>query len=435
MELTHLTNQAPFGPGRLPGGEGWQSVLGGGSVKRLYELHGQGVSIRGIAAELGIARNTVRTYLRAEGIPVAKPRSPRPSKLDPFRAYLDERIAAGVTNCVVLLRELRTQGYTGGASMLRAYVQPRRRPRQPRATMRFETAPGEQAQVDWGTCAYVAADGTTKRVWVFVMVLSWSRACYIEFAPRADEATFLGCHHRAFEAFGGLPRTCLYDNAKVVVLGRDAAGQPCWQSTFLDFSRRLGFTPRLCQPYRPRTKGRVERGVAYVKTNFWPSARFTDLADLNAQAQAWVATVADVRVHGTTGERPVDRLGQEREHLLPLPDAATIAPLLREQRRVGRDAFVRWDGSSYGVPWRWSGTVVQVAVSATLVEIWAGSDRIAVHPRALRAAQRFPVPGQWDELPAGDARPAPAPRAVELPTIAVEARPLAVYARVTGGES
>lgn len=401
-------------------------------MKRLYELHGQGMSIRGIAAELGIARNTVRTYLRAEGVPRPQPRPRRGSKLDPHLPYLQQRLAAGVVNCVVLLRELRERGYTGGYTILKDYVHPRRRPRQPKATVRFETEPGQQAQVDFGQCRYATDDGRTRQVWVFVMVLSWSRAIYVEFVARADEATFLGCHHRAFVAFGGVPRSCLYDNTKLVVLERDGAGAPVWQRAFLDFSRRLGFTPRLCQPYRPRTKGRVERGIDYVKENFWPSARFTDLLDLNTQAQGWVRTVADVRIHGTTGEQPAARLERERVHLLALPAPATVQPLLREVRKVGRDGFVRWDGSSYGVPWTWAGQLVAVQASATVVELFAGEERLAVHPRATRPHQRFVLPGQWAGLPLGDARPPREPLATQLPTVEVETRALQVYAAIAG---
>lgn len=401
-------------------------------MKRLYELHGQGRSIRRIATELGIARNTVRRYLRAAGVPTPKPRPKRGSQLDPFVPHIDARLAAGVTNCVVLLRELRPLGYAGSYSLLKAYVRPRRRPRQPQATVRFETEPGVQAQVDFGQCRYATDDGTTKQVWVFVIVLSWSRAIYVEFVARADEATFLRCHHHAFVAFGGIPRTCLYDNTKLVVLARDGDGEPVWQRTFLDFSRRLGFTPRLCQPYRPRTKGRVERGIDYVKENFWPSARFTDLLDLNIQVQGWVRTVADARIHGTTGERPGDRLVVERRHLQALPVPATVEPLLREVRKVGRDGFVRWDGSSYGVPWRWAGHLVGVQASATVVELWAGDERVAVHPRATQPHQRFVLPGQWDGLPMGDGRPPREPLAVQLPTVEVEARALGVYDALVG---
>ena len=163
-------------------------------------------------------------------------------------------------------------------------MKPRRRPRKPRATVRFETGPGEQAQVDWGSFAYEGQDGRKHRLWAFVMVLGWSRAIYVEFVRRADVATFMGCHLRAFENFGGVPRRCLYDNAKVVVLGRDQEGRPEWNRGMLDFSLRVGFKLRLCLPYRGQTKGRVKSGVNGVHGNpcssqgqpLWPSIRFTD---------------------------------------------------------------------------------------------------------------------------------------------------------------
>src|SRR5215212_3182862 len=165
---------------------------------------------------------------------------------------------------------------------------------------------GQPAQIDWGSFRYRTADGTERSLWCFVLVLSWSRAIYTAFAPKADVATFIRCHLEAFERLGGIPRRCLYDNAKVVVLGRDDAGEPAWNERFLDFALRVGFAIRLCRLYRAQTKGRVESGVKYVRGNFWPGARFTDLPDLNQQARAWVDGVADPRVHGTTHERPTE---------------------------------------------------------------------------------------------------------------------------------
>ena len=260
-------------------------------MKELYELKGEGHSIRGIARELGISRNSVRKYLKSPGVPQAKPRPRRSSKLDPYAAYVDHRLSDGLENCVVLLRELRARGYEGGYTTLVEYVRPRRRRRQPKATVRFETAPGEQAQVDWGSFAYVAADGRRQRMWAFVMVLGWSRAIYVEFVRRADVSTFMGCHINAFEYFGGVPRRCLYDNAKVVVLGRDEDGRPEWNRRMLDLSLRTGFEMRLCRPYRPQTKGKVESGVKYVRRNLWPGVRFTDDADMNRQAWEWCDSV------------------------------------------------------------------------------------------------------------------------------------------------
>ena len=156
----------------------------------------------------------------------------------------------------MLLREIRGLGYPGGYSTLKSYVHPRRRPRQPKATVRFETGPGEQAQVDWGSFSYITEDGRRRRMWAFVMVLGFSRAVYVEFVRRADVATFIRCHLNAFEYFGEVPSRCLYDNAKVVVIGRDDEDRPEFNSRMEDFALRLGFELRLCRPYRAQTKGK-----------------------------------------------------------------------------------------------------------------------------------------------------------------------------------
>ncbi|MCL6450442.1 MAG: IS21 family transposase, partial [Acetobacteraceae bacterium] len=329
-------------------------------MRQIYDLKAQGRSIRGIARAVGASRNTVRKYLRSPGLPQPKPRRRRVSKLAPYFEYVQQRLAQGVWNCVVLLRELKARGYPGGYTILKDYVKPFRRPRQPVATARFETQPGEQAQVDWGCFGYTAVDGRKRRLWAFVMVLSWSRWMYLEFVSRVDLATFIRCHLNAFERLGGVPRTCLYDQAKVVVLGRDGNGEPLWNPRFFDFALRLGFMPRLCRPYRAQTKGRVESGIKYVKNNFWPAARFVGCQDLNLQGQQWTEAVANQRVHGTTRQRPADMVVKERPYLLPLPPAARLAPFLREERRVGRDGYVQWEGAWYGVPWQWAGRVVEV---------------------------------------------------------------------------
>jgi transposase len=405
-------------------------MLGGGIVKQLYDLHGQGRSIRAIGKELGVSRNTVRKYLRSPEVPRAKPRRGRASKLDPFKAYIHQRLNAGVDNGEVLLREIRAQGYTGGHSILRAYIQAFRQPRQPLATARFETNPGEQAQVDFGRVQYQGLDGKVHHRWAFVMVLGWSRALYVEMVRRADLSTFVRCHINAFDYLGGLPERCLYDNAKVVVVDRDEAGRPVWNTQFLDFARRLGFSPQLCRPYRAQTKGKVENAIKYVKRNFWLGRQFVDDDDLNKQAQLWADTVANLRVHGTTAERPCDRLMIERAVLTPLPETRFLMPFLREVRKVGRDGFVQWGRAAYGVSWRWSGQEVQVQAHPQRIEIWAGDRRLAVHPRATHPGQRYTLPGQWEGLPSPDRRPHREPMAIQLPTVEVQRRPLLVYEEV-----
>ena len=402
-------------------------------MKQIYELKGAGYSARAIARELGLARNTVLRYLKTPEAIRPKPRPRRGSKLDAYVEHIDRRMGEGLENCAVLIRELKELGYDGSYTILSEYVRPRRRRGQPAATMRFETAPGEQAQVDWGSLSYIGEDGKRHRVWVFVMTLGWSRACYVELVRKADTAAFIQCHVNSFEYLGGVPRRCLYDNAKVVTLGRDENGQVDWNRRMLDFALRVGFEIRLCQPYRAQTKGKVESGVKYVRRNMWPSLRFTDDADLNRQALEWCDVVANARIHGTTNRVPWEMLAEERPHLGQLPDRATLAPYLREDRKVSKDGFVSWEGSRYGVHWKWVETTVQVGERRGTVEVWSGSERIAVHPRAQETGQRYILPGQWSGLPKGDDRPHREAVAVQVPVGEVERRSLDVYELVAGG--
>ena len=391
------------------------------------QLHHHILQVMGIADDLGVALNTVRRYLKSPEAMRPKLQARRASKLDAYTEYVDRRMTEGLENCVVLHRELKGLGYDGGYSILKSYVSPRRRRRQPEATMRFETAPGEQAQVDWGSLAYLDQDGRKHRIWVFVMTMGWSRACYVELVRRADTAAFIQCHINAFEYLGGVPRRCLYDNAKVVTLGRDEDKAPIWNRRMLDFALRVGFEIRLCQPYRAQTKGKVESGVKYVRRNMWPGMRFTDDADLNRQALEWCDSVANQRIHGTTHRVPWEMLMEERPCLGKLPARGALAPYLREDRRVARDGFVSWEGSRYGVHWKWAGRVVQVGQRQGTVAVWAGDERIAVHPRAQRLGQRFILPGQWSGLPMGDGRSRREAMAAQIPVGEVERRSLDVY--------
>lgn len=409
-------------------------MLGGIDVRQIIELRAQGKSIREIARITGQSRNSVRKYLRAPGLPVAHARPKRGSILTPFQSYLDIRLREGVDNAVVLLRELRQQGYSGGYTTVKTYLHPHRVTAQQtdRRTVRFETDPGFQAQVDFGQYSYLDPEGQTRRVWAFVMVLGWSRALYVEFIRKADTSAFLRCHVNAFEFFGGVPDTALYDNTKLVVLSRQDDGTPVWNERFLDFSLRVGFRAHLCQPYRPRTKGKVERGVGYVEGNFWPTARFTDLDDLNNQARVWLATVANLRVHGTTREQPAVRLQTERSMLRSVPDRLTLRSVLCEVRKVGWDGFVSYDGAYYGVPWAWSGLQVEVLEQHRQIKIYAQNEELASHTKVQPGERQV---CQDQTISTNDHSPGKGKAIVARQLVAVdvkvEERPLAQYAALS----
>ena len=391
----------------------------------IKELHAKGFGIRAIARMTGHDRKTVRKYINAQACPRYKPRPKRPSKLDPFKEYLLSRMREGMFNCNVLLEEIRAQGYSGGKSILKEFVAQYRPPRVPQAVQRFETYPGQQARVDWAFFRY--HDGARWRtLYAFVYVLSYSRFGYVEFTERMDLDTLLRCLLNAFEACGGVPQEVLFDNMKQVVLSRDEHGQPQWHPRMADFAALVGFRPKACRPRRAQTKGRVERFIRFLRENFWPGRRFTDLADLNAQVQSWCGKV-NRRIHGTTQAIPAQQLAQER--LQPLPDRKRVEHLLGEVRKVSRDGFVSWEGSRCGVPWQWAGSQVVVKDRGGYVEIWtACADRcIYRHPKSLIKGAAIHVPGQYDGIPLNNATRPWEPIAFRVVAPDVQVRPLSAY--------
>jgi len=282
-----------------------------------------GQSIKGIARELGVSRNTVRATLRREGPPHYE-RRPGPSKLDAHKGYLIDRLAEfPELSAKKLFAEIRVQGYGGGISILKDFTRPYRVPRKG-PVVRFETPPGEQAQCDFGELGVHEVRGARTRVYLFVMVLGFSRYMYVEATSDARSEAFLACHARAFAYFGGMPREVLYDNAKICALEHSRT-VVTFNEALLDFAGRFAFRPRLCRPARPQTKGKVERMIGYVKDAGLTGRTFTDLADMNAQLMSWLENEANVREHATTGERPVDRLALEG--LTPYAAAQPWRPL------------------------------------------------------------------------------------------------------------
>jgi transposase len=350
--------------------------------------------------------------------------------------YLEIRIQEGVLNCNKLLEEIRKRGYRGGKSLLKTFVQPHREARRQEATVRFETEPGEQAQVDWAHCGYIEHRGRRRKLYAFVMTLGWSRASYLEFTVSVNAAWWLRCHVHAFRYFGGVPRVVLHDNLKTSVLDRKADGRIVWNERYLDFADYYGFIPRACRPYRAQTKGKVESGVRYVRGNFWPGLRFVDLADLNRQAWEWLDTVANPRVHGTTGEVPFHRL--PRENLLSLDSKPDYDTDLIVFRRSTKDCFISYDGNYYSVPADYARRSLQVRETEDdqLIVLDTKDGEIARHRLVEGRNLRVAVAAHYAHLRSGS-RPArrrgaiqiPAPQSLaDLPAAPeVETRPLAWY--------
>ena len=337
----------------------------------VQQLHHDGVSISEIGRRLNLDRKTVRKYLKVA--PHAYERQVKSWKIDPFRVYIRERWELGVTNAARLFVEIQKRGYAGGATQVKKVVRPWRSEGQERAFVRFETAPGEQAQMDWGHFG----NWSGKRLYGFALTLCWSRMQYVEFTQRQDAETLLNCMVHALEFFGGVTQTMLTDNMKTVVLDR-VDGQPCFHPKMLDFASYYGFVPRVCRPYRPETKGKIESTIRFIKGSFWPGIAFDSLEDLNRQALVWCGE-ANHRVHATTRETPLVRF--PHEGLTPLNGQPAYDTSYISHRQVAKDCLVAYRGNRYSVPHRYAGNAVLIRepVDAGTIRIFHQQNLIAEH--------------------------------------------------------
>jgi transposase len=377
------------------------------TMHTIRDLAAQGHSIRTIALETGLARNTVRKYLR--GTPEAAPRPKRPSKLDPFKEQIRTWVLTDrLFNCETMLERLQALGYTGSLSVLKAFVQPLRPVRpQRKPVQRYETKPGDQLQIDWGEFLYEQQHHMHK-LYGFTAVLSYSRMRFVWFTKRCVTPSLIRGIMAACEYLDGLPQAILADRMKSVLLQMDGH-TPQWNPQFADFLAAIGVTPRVCRPYAPQTKGKVERTIGVIKSSFWPGVRFTDLDDLNRQALAWCDR-RNQRVHATTRVIPLDRWVEEG--LRPLPPGFAWERFALEDRRVTSDGFVSFDGVLYGLPAvaQLTGRVVQVGTRGTDLQVWSGGQVVVTHPRQALSGTQVLHPAQFAGVPPASTRSAsPAP--------------------------
>lgn len=378
-------------------------------------LKKRGVYHKDIAAELGVHPRTVSRALQRGSAP-QRERKRRASKLDPYKAEIDRLLAEGVWNGVVILREIQAQGYDGGHTILRDYIQPKRAQRQSKATVRFETPPGRQLQNDWGEITTEIA-GVATKVCFMVNTLGYSRRFHVWCTDRLDaEHTYEGLI-RSFEYFGGVTEEVLVDNQKTAVLEHRAGAAPQFNPRFVDLAGHYGFVPRACQPYRARTKGKDERMVGYLKQHFFVRYRaFDSWTHLNQLAEQWLRTEADPRVHGTVKEVVTARFEREASTLQPLPNVRYDTAYI-EHRQVGWDAYIEVRGNRYSVPGHLAGQTVRVHIGLDdSLRVYADDALVAQHQ--LQAAAHG-----WVSLPEHH-------RLLWQSTLKVEQRPLHVYEAV-----
>jgi transposase len=360
--------------------EGESGMITADTWGLIKALHRQAWAQRKIARELDLDPKTVRRALQqATRLPYRRRRTAA-TLLAGHEAFLRHRALEVDYNARRLFEELRARGYEGGYDLVKLFLRPLRaeRDRLVEATLRFETAPGRQAQVDWGSTWAQIGDRRV-RVQLFVMVLGHSRRLYAECTADQALASLIRCHEHAFEWFGGLTEEILYDNPKTVVLKRDWDGRVIeWHPQFWDFARYYGFTPRLCRPYRAQTKGKVESGIKYIKRSFVKGRSFPAWEAMNPELQEWLVTVADQRLHGTTFRKPAELFAQE--HLRSQAGKPPYHLLTPVVRVVARDCLVTVGTNRYSVPAAYVGKVVQVHVGAgERLQIFCQGELIASH--------------------------------------------------------
>jgi transposase len=403
------------------------------SMRQLRQLHAQGWGTKRIARELGIARNTVKRYLHG-GVAAETQRRPAARRLDDagvgLALALFEREAAG--NAVVVTQMLVARGYDVALRTVQKIVATRRRERTAAtlASVRYETAPGAQMQIDFGQ-KVVSIGGVLTRVFLLVAVLSYSRRIFVKafLAERQDD--WLEGVAAAFRRFGGVPRTILGDNARALVSEHNRVARTVtFHPAYLAFCRDWEVAPRACAPYRARTKGKTESAVKYAKHNALAGRAFESFVALEVHLATWMDD-ADKRVHGTTRELPIDRFRRdELAALRPLPARPLPTRERRLVRRVANDAFVDVDTVRYSVPHRLVRDRVEVRVGEREVQIFHGVTLVATHPRCVEphtlVRDEAHFVGLW--------------RAVDPPSIEAESTPLAAlgrslddYAAVIGG--
>jgi len=409
-------------------------------VAAMLRLKECGWGLKRIARELGCSHHTVKQYVAAGG--------PRPFKspkrvkvLDGLEDWLRERFLRHRGNADVVRQDLAAEkGIAVSLRTLQRAVQPYRQALKAEAlaTVRFETPPGRQLQIDFGE-RLVEIGGIKIKAFVFVATLGHSRRCHVRaFRHERQESWFSGLES-AFTTFGGVPEEVLMDNPRALVDRHDATSrQVTFNDKLIAFAKHWGFRPRACAPYRARTKGKTESGVGYVKKNAIAGHSFATWEAFEAHLARWQRDIANVRIHGTTGEVPIVRFERDEAHRLkPLGGRPSFGALRELTRVVGNDCAVEVDTNSYSVPWRLIGERVAVTVAAGEVRIRHGSREVAVHAQAQGRRQRIIDRAHLDGVAGRDG--AVRQRVIEQPPIdhppppPALLRPLAEYEAIVGG--
>jgi transposase len=349
----------------------------------------QQLTIAQTARALGLHADTVAKWVHRTQYR-ARHSVPRSSRLDPFKARVVRLLETHPYSAQQIFQRLREEGFDGGFTIVKDYVR-KVRPARREAFLKLSFAPGECAQVDWGEYGSIGCGSTRRRLSFFVMVLCHSRLMYVEFTVSQTMEHFLAAHEHAFAAFGGCPARLMIDNLKSAVLSRVVGEAPVFNPRYLDFARHWGFDISPCNVAKGNEKGRVENGVGYVKKNFLNGTDFLDFSAVNPAADVWLATIANVRIHGETHQRPVELFKEEQPRLRPLNPLPYDIGSIKSQR-ASKQFRVAVDTNHYSVPAEYASQRVTLKTYPDRVCIYHQDKLIARHVRRYDRHQDYEDP-------------------------------------------
>jgi len=365
------------------------------TVFEIHRLHNLGWLVRKIARHLRVSRPTVRKYIENPQLPKAK-RAKKASKLDPYRDLIKEFLEKDPdVKAPVVLQRLRDNGFEGKITIVRDYLQKVRGQKKYRqAFIRFESPPGKQMQIDWGHFGSLPYEDTMRKLYALAVIECYSRMLYVEFTHSQKQEALHQALLNAFVYFGGSPKEIVVDNMLTAVIERHGS-LIRFNDAFLDFLTRFSIIPVACNVNAPHEKGKIENSIKYLRNNFWPLRSFTDLADIRTQVKKWLHTVANVRTHQSTGERPIDRFKKVKLNPLPelLPDCRETLTL-----KVHKDFSVKFDANSYTTPPWAIGKQVTLKADQDTVTIFHKQNKICAHNRCWQRKQRIETPSHREQV-------------------------------------
>ena len=354
-----------------------------------------GLNCNQVAAIMGLSYRTVNNWLNEKRYRMRKP-SARSSKLDPFKNQILQMLEKYPYSAAQILLCIKENGFDGSYTIVKDYVR-KVRPPKTKAYLMLSFAPGECAQVDWGSYGSVNVGSTCRRLSFFVMVLCYSRLMYVEFTVSQTMEHFLACHQNAFDFFGCVPKKIMVDNLKSAILRRIVGQAPVFNPKYFDFANYYGFSIAACNVGAGNEKGRVENGVGYVKKNFLAGLDIPDFAAIHPAARHWLATVANVRIHGKTRQKPIERFEKERSFLNPLPanafDIATVS-----QIRASSQFRITLDANRYSVPAEYAGARLTLKTYPDRLCVYSENQLIARHVRSYDRHQDVEDPDHPKQL-------------------------------------